>query len=79
MSENIKHLEGELAKSNMGAASHSNNNKDISCEECDYRYKKNSSLRKHINTKHLKVKCLECGERFKSLTELQRGCLHPDN
>ena len=71
MSEKIKHMESELAKSKMCAASHSNNSNDISCEDCDYRCKKNSSLRKHINTKHGKVKCLECGKEFKTSTELQ--------
>ena len=37
---------------------------------------KQSSLRKHFNAKHGKVKCLECGKEFKSLYELK---MHQSN
>ena len=68
MAEKIKHLEDELAKNKKSTANPTNK---ISCEECDYRCEKSLTLRKHINTNHIKVKCVEGGEGFKSSTDLQ--------
>ena len=71
MAEKIKQLEGELAKNKISIENHTKNTDENYCEECDYRYGKKSSVRKHITTKHGKVKCLECGKDFKSSNELK--------
>ena len=40
------------------------------CKECVYQCKKEVSLRKHINTKHLKQKCKVCNLEFSTSIEV---------
>ena len=44
----------------------------VYCEICEYKCKKESTLRKHVNTKHNQYqKCYECGKMFDSKESLE--------
>ena len=42
----------------------------LNCDKCDYKCKKEITLKKHIHTKHEDQQCKQCSEIFKSSTEL---------
>lgn len=44
--------------------------KQLKCELCEYRCDKNTTLKKHINTKHSEQKCKICRKEFKTSMEL---------
>ena len=44
--------------------------KDVKCELCDYRCEKQTTLKKHINSKHTEQKCNTCGKEFETSMKL---------
>ena len=44
--------------------------KDVKCELCDYRCEKQTTLKKHINSKHTEQKCNISGKEFETSMKL---------
>lgn len=46
------------------------NSKEFKCKMCDYSCEKDSTLKKHMNSKHTKQKCKQCDKEFRTSMEL---------
>ena len=42
------------------------NSKEYKCKMCDYLCEKDSTLKKHMNSKHTEQTCKQCGKEFRT-------------
>ena len=57
-------------QSNIQEEGKDKSGKDVNCELCDYRCEKQTTLKKHINSKHTEQKCKTCGKEFETPMKL---------
>ena len=86
--QGTKDLENEdILSGNIKLPKKNTSRKDFMCEKCDYVCKKQTTMNKHVNTKHTDQICKICEEEFRTSMELiqhvakehhkEEGCSNP--
>ena len=60
----------EILLGNIKLPTKNTSRKDFKCEKCDYVCKKQTTMNKHVNTKHTDQKCKICEKEFRTSIEL---------
>jgi hypothetical protein len=69
--QDTKELENEdILSGNIKLPKKNTSRKDFKCEKCDYVCKKQTTMNKHVNTKHIDQKCKICEKEFSTSLEL---------